>query len=142
MKVLFATDGSPCAQGALRTLADRLAWFREPVELTLLNVHPPIPYLGATTSILGSEPVERYYREEGHAALAPSAAELTRRGIAHRLEKRVGDPAATIVAVAKAGGYDVIALGAQGHSALGGLLLGSVAIKVLAHASVPVLALR
>jgi nucleotide-binding universal stress UspA family protein len=68
--------------------------------------------------------------------------ELTRRGIAHRIEKRVGEPAPTMVAAAEEGRFDLIALGTQGHSALENLMLGSVAIKVLAHASTPVLLLR
>jgi nucleotide-binding universal stress UspA family protein len=141
MKILFGTDGSPCALAALKSLAERLGWFRDPVELTVINVHPPVPYKRAA-AWAGNDALERYYDEEGNAVLEPAAEELTRRGITHRIEKRVGEPAPTIVAAAEEGRFDLIALGTQGHSALENLMLGSVAIKVLAHASTPVLLLR
>jgi nucleotide-binding universal stress UspA family protein len=143
MKILFATDGSPCALAALKGLADRLPWFRDPLELTVLNVHLPIPYKGAATHWVGKEALDRYYQEEGDAALQSTTDELARRGIAHRVEKRVGDPAETIVATARDEHFDLIAMGTRGHTTLESLVLGSVATKVLAHAPpVPVLLLR
>jgi nucleotide-binding universal stress UspA family protein len=141
VKILFATDGSPHAFAALSTMLDRLEWFRPPVELTLINVHFPIPYKGAA-SWVGKETLERYYDEEGDAALEPSVVELTRRGIAHAILKRVGEPAPTIVAAATEGGFDLVAMGTQGHTALASLMLGSVATKVVATSAVPVLLLR
>jgi nucleotide-binding universal stress UspA family protein len=141
MKILFGTDGSPCALAALKSLAERLHWYRDLVELTVINVHPPVPYKRAA-AWAGKDALERYYDEEGNAALQPAVDELTRRGIAHRIEKRIGEPAPSIVAAAAEGHFDLIALGTQGHSALENLMLGSVAIKVLAHASTPVLLLR
>ena len=44
MKVLFATDGSTHAFAALKALVDRFDWFRDDVDLTLINVHPALPY--------------------------------------------------------------------------------------------------
>ena len=141
MKILFATDGSKHALSALKSLADRIGWFRETVELTIITVHPPLPYRRAA-AWAGRDTLAKYYEEEGDAAVAPSAKELARRKISHTIEKRVGEPASTIVAAAKKGRYDLIAMGTQGHTALASLMLGSVATKVLAVASVPVLLLR
>ena len=141
MKILFATDGSSCAQRALNSLADRLRWFHGSVELTLLNVHPPVPYKQAA-AWAGKEALESYYAEEGAAALKPAADELTARAVPHRLDKRVGEPAPVIVQAAKEGQFDLIAMGTHGHTALENLVMGSVATKVLAHAPVPVLLLR
>lgn len=53
-----------------------------------------------------------------------------------------GDPAEEIIALAKDRGVEQIVLGSRGHGRLAGLLLGSVAQKVLAHASCPVLVVR
>jgi nucleotide-binding universal stress UspA family protein len=141
MKILFATDGSPHALAALKTLADRIGWFRESVELTLITVHPPLPYHRAA-AWAGKDALAKYYEEEGDEAIAPCAKELARRNIPHNVEKRVGEPASTIVAVATEGDYDLIAMGTQGHTALASLMLGSVATKVLSSASMPVLLLR
>lgn len=53
-----------------------------------------------------------------------------------------GDPAEQIIALAKERQADLIVIGSRGHGQLAGLLLGSVAQKVLAHASCPVLVMR
>ena len=74
--------------------------------------------------------------------MKPSVDELTRRGIAYRTEMRVGDAAPMICATAREGGFDLIVMGTQGHTALGTLMLGSVSAKVLTQAPAPVLLLR
>jgi len=141
MKILFATDGSAIALSALKSLIDRFDWFRGPVDLTLVTVHPALPYRRAA-SWAGKDAIAQYYEEESEAALKPSVDELTRRGIAYRTEMRVGDPPPMICATAREGGFDLIAMGTQGHTALGTLMLGSVSAKVLTEAPAPVLLLR
>lgn len=61
-----------------------------------------------------------------------------------RFEERVveGDPAKQVCEVARVEGCDLIVLGTRGLSDLEGLLLGSVAHKVLMTAPCPVLAVR
>ena len=141
MKILFATDGSAHALAALKTLLDRFGWFRESVDLTVINVHPALPYRRAA-GWAGKDAITKYYEEEGNAALKPSVDELTRRSIAYKTDKRVGEPAPMIVNAAREGAFDLIAMGTQGHTALATLMLGSVSAKVLAEAAVPVLLLR
>ena len=104
-------------------------------------MHFPLPYRRAA-AWAGKQALAQYYDEEIDAALQSSIEELTRRGIAFKVDKRVGEPAPTIVATANEGHFDMIALGCQGHTALASLMLGSVTIKVLAEASIPVLLLR
>ena len=141
MKILFATDGSAIALSALKNLLDRFDWFRGPVDLTLVTVHPALPYRRAA-AWAGKDAIAKYYEEESDAALKPSVDELKRRGVAHRTETRVGEAATMICATAREGGFDLIAMGTQGHTALGTLMLGSVSAKVLTGAPVPVLLLR
>jgi len=43
---------------------------------------------------------------------------------------------------AAAGRFDMVMMGSHGHSALGSLVMGSVATQVLAHCDVPVLLIR
>jgi nucleotide-binding universal stress UspA family protein len=141
MKILFATDGSPIALSALKSLVDRFDWFRGPVDLTLVTVHPALPYRRAA-SWVGKDAIAKYYEEEGEEALRPSIDELTQRGIAHHTEMRVGEAAPMVCATAREGGFDLVVMGTQGHTALGTLMLGSVSAKVLTESPVPVLLLR
>lgn len=141
MKILFATDGSPAALSALEALTARYDWFREAPGLTVLNVHPPVPY-GMAARWVGKDAVAEYCAEESQKALAPAKALLDARGIAHDTMARVGEPAHEIVHWARDHGYDCIALGTHGHTAIGTLVLGSVAQKVIATATLPVLLLR
>lgn len=67
-------------------------------------------------------------------------AEARKRGVAVREAlSEPGSPAHTIVEVAKKGGYDLLVLGTHGHTGLAHALIGSVAERVVRHASCPVL---
>jgi nucleotide-binding universal stress UspA family protein len=138
MKILFPIDGSVQSLAALTAFIDRRAWFREGAELTLIYAHMPLPYKRAV-AWAGKEAVHAYYEEESDAAMAAARELLDGRGIAYAVEKRVGDPAEEIVACAEAGGFALVVMGTHGHTALGNLLMGSVATKVLASRKVPVL---
>jgi nucleotide-binding universal stress UspA family protein len=54
----------------------------------------------------------------------------------------VGEPASTIVDVAKEGGYELVVIGNKGRSAINRFLLGSVTSKVMHHAPCNVLLVR
>ncbi len=141
MKVLFAVDGSARALTALETLVANLVHFREPPRITLVYVHPPVPY-GAAATWVGKETVQRYYDDESDAALSGARNALTARGIAFDVDKRVGNPAEEIVKQAESGRFDLIALATHGHTALANLVMGSVATGVIARSKVPVLLLK
>jgi nucleotide-binding universal stress UspA family protein len=141
MKILFAVDGSTRALAALDTLVKCFANFRETPKLTLLHVHPPVPYKAAATWV-GKETVHRYYEEESDAALAGAVKNLTAHGIPFEIDKCVGDPAEEIVKQAESGQFSMIALATHGHTALVNLVMGSVATGVVARSKVPVLLLK
>ena len=50
----------------------------------------------------------------------------------------LGDPAEKIAQFAKRGGFDKIVMGTHGRGGITAMLMGSVATKVLHHATVPV----
>jgi nucleotide-binding universal stress UspA family protein len=138
MKILVAVDGSPHAQATLESLHRRLEWFREPPALTLMYVHLPLPY-GAAARWVGKETVQRYYDDEAAQALAAARAYLDGKGVPYTAIHKVGDPAREIVAYAAAERFDLIAMGTHGSSGLANLVMGSVATKVLAATTLPVL---
>jgi nucleotide-binding universal stress UspA family protein len=141
MKLLFGTDGSDRALAALDLLVARLHWFKDQPSITLVNVHLPIPYAGAA-AWAGREAVHKYYEEESQKALNPSLERLAAKGIKAEAVALVGDAAEEIAKYAAAYHHDLIAMGTHGRTALSNLVLGSVATKVLAHSTVPVLFLR
>ena len=141
MRILVAVDGSAPSLAAVTALADRVRWFRDAAEITLLHVQPPIPYRAAA-SWVGSEAVARYYAEEGDAALAGAVKLLDARGVGFAIERHIGDPADDIVHTASEGRFELIVMGTHGHTALANLVIGSVATKVLARSRVPVLFMK
>ena len=141
MKILVAVDGSEQSLAAVAALADRIAWFRDAPSVTLLHAHVPIPYKAAAAWV-GREVIAKYYAEESDAALAGAVKLLEERGVAFAVEKCVGEPAQEIVRCATAGKFDLIAMGTHGQTALANLVLGSVASRVLALSTVPVLFMR
>lgn len=63
-------------------------------------------------------------------------------GVKHRLETRHGDPARTTIDYAKQVGADIIVMGTKGRTGLANLVAGSVARKVMAGASCPVVIVK
>ncbi len=58
------------------------------------------------------------------------------------MELRAGDAAKETLRCAKAGKFDLVAVGAKGRGAIVDLLLGSVAQRVLAMADMPVVLVK
>jgi hypothetical protein len=85
MKILFAVDGSAQALAALETLVEKFGHFRETPKLTLLHVHPPVPYKAAAAWV-GKETVQSYYDDESDAALAGAVNAMTARAIPFALD--------------------------------------------------------
>ena len=140
--ILLAVDGSEHALRTVQKLIKNAAWYRDTPQVRLLFVHPPIPEVHGLHRVIGKQAMERYYQEEGDAALAPSRKLLERAKIPFESEVRVGPVAETIVAHAAKTHSDMIYMGTRGMTALANMLVGSVATKVLHLAKVPVILVR
>lgn len=64
---------------------------------------------------------------------------FAQQGVEYELDTRIGDPGYVLTNLAKTKEYDLIIMGSQGHSEIGGLFLGSVTHKVLNKIYCPVL---
>jgi nucleotide-binding universal stress UspA family protein len=119
MRILYATDGSAGALAGA-DLLNRLA-------------------LGADDRILvvSADP-----QGKGEAALPPTLARLSGSAAAVETVLRIGEPAAEILHAAAEARADLILVGAMGRTGLAHFLVGSVAERVLRHASLPVLMAR
>ena len=141
MKLLIAIDGSEPALRALRYVLDHPDFFSTNPELLLVNVHLPVPSARAK-AVLGNDVIAQYYKDEAEEMLIPARALLA--GKACRVTERqiIGQPAAEIIAVAQEDGCDLIVMGTQGRSELGNLIMGSVAMRVIATSTIPVLSVK
>lgn len=139
MKILIAVDGSAQTEHILSYLAGH-ALLAAGNTFTVLTVVLELPKRAA--SYVSAEVVKGYYEEEAEKVLAPVRQFLADKGVAADFAFKVGHPAHEIAQAAEKGGYDLVALGSHGHGALGNLLMGSVATKVVSQCKVPVLLLR
>jgi len=143
VKILLAVDGSESAVRATRKLVETLSWYKDVPQVDLVNVRQPLPHVGGISGIvITQEMVQRYYKEEGEQALAPSVKVLDHAGVQYSVHVFVGDVPQTIVRHAHESGCAMVYMGTRGMTAISNLVLGSVATKVLHLADVPVVLVR
>ncbi|MDI3511427.1 MAG: hypothetical protein PWQ61_2192 [Betaproteobacteria bacterium] len=140
MKILLAVDGSSYTKKMLAYLTTHLEVFHAENEFTLFTVQTPLP--PRARAAVGADVANAYYAEEAEKVTAPVVKFLKRHGIEAKVVHKTGGPGELIAKQANAGGYDLVMMGSHGHSALGNLVMGSVATQVLAHCKVPVLLVR
>ena len=140
MKILLAVDGSAYTKKMLAYLTTHDEVFSANNEYTLINVQAARP--PRARAAVGAEVVNAYYAEESAKATASVVKFLQRHGIEPKLITKVGAAGEVIAKTATAGKFDMLVMGSHGHSALGNLLMGSVATRVLADSKVPVLLVR
>ena len=139
--VLVPVDGSPnsmrAVEEAARQLAQRAEW-----TVQLLNVQP-LNHSPVVRKFLSQDLLDEFYQVEGEAALRASRAWLDEAKVAYAWRVEVGDVAQSIARCAQELHCVQIimgtrGLGSGGVAAVTGLLLGSIATKVLHLVDVPV----
>jgi len=141
MKMLIAVDGSEHARRAIEAVA-RLAKQMQSVEVVLLNVADAMVFYGELPPF-DFEAVERAQRQHQEQLLAEAVAQARASGLQNVLsQSAVGLAAQEILRVADERGVEQIVMGTHGRGAVGSLLLGSVAQRVVHQAKVPVLLVR
>jgi nucleotide-binding universal stress UspA family protein len=141
MKILLPVDGSPCSLRAVDQLIAHVACLRDVPEIHLLHVHLPIP-IGRVQAHVGKDTLHAYYLEEGQEHLLAAQQKLDAAGRFHTTHIHVGQPAEVIAKMAGELGCDLIVMGTHGRSPVGGLVMGSVATRVLHQAPCPVLLVK
>jgi nucleotide-binding universal stress UspA family protein len=142
-KILLAVDGSESSIRTTRKLAETAGWYKEPIEVELVTVHLPLPKVGGFAgAVVSKDAIQRYYKDEGEKALASSRKVLEEAGIRCTASVLIGEVAEAIVDHADKSSCRVIYMGTRGLSAIASLALGSVTLKVLQLARIPVLLVR
>ena len=142
MKILLAVDGSKNSLNAVDCLIEHAGWYRGKPVVELVTVHAPVPKLPRMNLVVGKNQIQRYYEEEGQAALAAAIKRLGRARIKYQARVLVGQVAESIVEHAAKTRCDQIFIGTRGRGAAASTLLGSTAINVLHISRVPVLLVR
>jgi len=141
MHILLAVDGSDFSRKVLEFVAANRAMFVEGHQLTLVYASASIP--AYVTRHVGKDVVGNYYAEEHAKVVDPLTADLTRLGITSAgFDLRHGRADEEILQAAADKGAGLIIMGTRGHGALGRALMGSVATKVIAESSIPVLLVK
>ncbi|WP_432138420.1 MULTISPECIES: universal stress protein [unclassified Streptomyces] len=134
--VVVGLDGSPESKAAAAWAAREAAERRLPV--TVLHVWQPVPEAMTQTPPLGAETqqhwTERIPRETATVLKARHP------GLQVTAEQRHGSPFDVLVDAAK--NAELLVLGSRGLSGLGGFVVGSVGMYVVAHAQCPVILVR
>ena len=140
MKILLAVDGSGFTKKMLAYLTTHDEWLSPKNSYTLISVQLPLP--PRARAAVGADMAASFYADESQKVTAPVVKFLKRHGIEAEVVHKVGAPGDLIAKTADSGKFDLLMMGSHGHSALGGLVLGSVTTKVLANCKVPVLLVR
>ena len=140
LRILVPVDGSDHSKRTVRHVIGQKGELRQPLEVMLLNVQPPVP---AKDLLLDARLSEVHHLEEplkarGAKLLEGAGAELQAAGIECHPHVEFGEPAPVIARFAKDYHCEMIVMGTHGLSALAGLVLGSVASRVVHLTPVPV----
>ena len=146
-RILVAVDGSAPSLKAVDFAADLAGKYN--AELILLTVAPhPLPDLDPAVEQYAQLEHVRVPAAELAVTAADSVLDNARRTAQARGATRIsvapsfGDPAQEIMTAARDRQADLIVVGSRGHGRLAGLLLGSVAQKVISLAHCPVVVAR
>jgi nucleotide-binding universal stress UspA family protein len=148
LKVGIAVDGSKFGRDAVKYVLRHLALFGASPQITILHVVSD--FAGAVMPDMGGIALPAYSEQEiralqtkaFEAAVAPARKLFAKAKITPTEVCLVGNPGDELAAYAKKKKLDVLVMGSHGYGAFRAAVLGSVATRVLAHSSLPVLLVR
>ena len=144
--ILVPTDGSKLAAKGIKLgvrLAKALGAKVTGIYVILPFVPPVYGEMGVVLPGTALEDYRKFSRKVADRALAVVKREAKAAGVGCALQAVYDAPAwRGILATARKRKCDAIAMATHGRGGLGGLLLGSVASRVLAHSKIPVVVTR
>lgn len=131
-------DASECAHRAL-AYAIRLARAQGDCTVHVAHAHEAPMVYGEIAVYIPPEKMAEFQREHSEAVLADASKLLAEAAdVPHRTEVLVGPVARVLAERAAALGCDSIVMGTHGRGHIAGLVMGSVAAKVVHFSQVPV----
>jgi nucleotide-binding universal stress UspA family protein len=139
-RILCPTDFSEGAAAATEQALSLAHAFGGTVTLFHVYSVPSYVFPDGSTFVAGPEVTTRIADDVSNALAAAARSAEGRSGVPVLTRSAIGAPFEEILRVA--GDFDLIVMGTHGRTGLRHLVLGSVAEKVVRHASCPVLTVR
>lgn len=140
MKILIAVDGSDYTKRMLAYLAAHEEWFGSRHSYTVIHGVLAVPHRAA--AFVSLDTVRKFYESDAEEVFHPIRAFFAQQGLDATFVHTIGHAAESIAELAREGKFDLVVMGSRGHGDIVNLVLGSVATKVLAKCTVPVLLIR
>jgi nucleotide-binding universal stress UspA family protein len=140
VKILIAADGSAYTKRMLAFMATHDEWLGAQHSYTVLHCVPAIPHRAA--AFVGKQQVQSFYLDDAETVFKPIRTFFRRHAVAATFVHRVGPAGPAIAKFADSQTFDLVVLGSHGHGAVAGLVMGSVATKVISLSRTPVLLIR
>jgi nucleotide-binding universal stress UspA family protein len=137
-RILVPIDGSACSIHALQYAARRRQESSTGVDIVVLNVQLPIP----PSRFLTRQLIAEHQTRNADESLEPALQAIKKLKLDATCHALIGEPAAMIVAFAQKKRCGEIAMGNSGLGAIAGLVMGSVARKVVFLAKIPVVLVK
>lgn len=137
MRIAIAVDGSENSLRALRYAIDMAGKLKEPVQLSLLNVHISA-LISPVARGIDRKQVEQYMDEIAEEELSEAKKILTQSGLVADVIKGHGEVVPTILEIVKKEKIDQLIVGGKGRSSLADLLIGSTTTKLISLSPIPV----
>ncbi len=128
LKALVPVDGSNNSLCAVRHVI-KLVQDREPLDIHLLNVQPPIR--GDVTAFVAKTDVHGFHLDEAHKPMQRACELLSEAGLHFTKHVYVGHAGQVIADVAKELGCDKVIMGTHGYGTITQLLMGSVSHEAI-----------
>jgi nucleotide-binding universal stress UspA family protein len=139
-KILVPLDGSGLAAQILPQVEELAKTFNS--KITLMTVGKPLPEsTAAELSDKDTRQISARMKADAEKNLSAHTSAMKAKGLNVNSVYAEGVPALEIISYASKKGYDLIAMATHGRGEIA-WVLGSVAEKVVSHATVPVLLLR
>ena len=140
LRVMLAVDGSEPAFRAAKALASWRSWLGE-LDVQIVYVQQPLSYL-ETVLPPHDDVMEQWSTRTAEAATRPVRDLFAGEPISTHLHLTVGDSATEIAHLANETKCELLVLGTRGLGAAHHAFIGSVALKVAAHVTMPVMLVK
>ena len=140
MKILLAADGSKYTQKAMDFIVTHKQFVGHTDELLLVHVQMLLPTV--FTAAISVEKALEFQEEEAEKVFSPMREFFDKRSFRYRCVSVIGSVAKEIVSISEKEHVNLILMGTHGRDLIGRALMGSVAQKVVANSTVPVLLVK
>lgn len=140
--ILLAFDGSENAQRALHYIIDFAQDASKPPVVHVLNVQQEPVLYGEFVTAGTVEELNQSFLDKSQRTLAEAASALQAAGVDYQTHAILGNVAEQVSDAVQRFGCDTVVMGTRGLGSFKGMLMGSVANRVIHEVSVPVLLVK